>query len=62
MYIGGFFEKLGFNRAKLWYEHEPGSIVENKDFEILLDFAIYCDHIIEAKRPDTVVVDKAKSQ
>ena len=62
MYIGGFFEKLGFNRAKLWYEHEPDSIVENKDFEILLDFAKYCDQIIEAKRPDTVVVDKVKSQ
>ena len=26
-----FCEKLGFSRARLWYEHEPGSIAENKN-------------------------------
>ena len=25
-----FSEKLGFNRTRLWYEHEPESVVGNK--------------------------------
>ena len=30
-----FCEKLGFNRARLWYDNEPESLVENKNFKIL---------------------------
>ena len=30
-----FCEKLGFNRTRLWYEHEPESVVENEKFKIL---------------------------
>ena len=35
-----FCEKLGFNRASLWYEHEPESVVENENFKILCGFTI----------------------
>ena len=55
-----FCEKLGFNRARLWYEHEPESVIENEDFKVLWDFTIQCDHMIETKRQDIVVVDKVK--
>ena len=41
-----------------WYEHDPESILENKDYKILWDFSIQADHVIEAWRPDLVVVDK----
>ena len=41
-----------------WYEHEPGSVLENEDYKILCDFSIQTDHIIEARRPNLVVVDK----
>ena len=54
-----FCEKIGFNRARLWYEHEPKTVVENKNLKILWDFNIQCDHIIEARRPD-IVVDEVK--
>ena len=57
-----FCEKLGFNRARLWYEHEPERVVGNKNFKIVWDFTTQCDHIIEARRPDIVVVDKVKKQ
>ena len=57
-----FCEKLGFNRARLWYEHEPESVVENENFKILWDFTIQCDHMIEVGRPDIVVVDKVKKE
>ena len=30
-----FCEKLGFNRARLWYEHQPESVVDNDNFKIL---------------------------
>ena len=33
-----FCEKLGFNRARHWHEHEPESVVENE----------------KVRRPDTV--------
>ena len=29
-----FCEKLGFNRARLWYEHEPESKVKNEFYGI----------------------------
>ena len=50
-----FCEKLGFNSARLCYEHEPKSLAENEKFKILWDFTIQCDHMIEAKRPDIMV-------
>ena len=51
-----------FNRARFWYEHEPKNVVENENFKILWDFTIQCDHMIEARRPDIVVVDKVKKE
>ena len=35
-----FWEKLRFNRARLCYEHEPESVVENEKFKILWDYTI----------------------
>ena len=55
-----FCEKLGSNRI-FWFEHEPESAAENKHFKIIWDFTIQCDHMIEARRPDIVVVDKVKT-
>ena len=57
-----FCEKLGFNRARPRYEHEPESVIKNENFKILWDFTKQCDHMIEARRPDIVVVDKVKKE
>ena len=43
-----------------WYEHQPESVVENENCKILWDFNIQTDHVIEARRPDMIVVDKVK--
>ena len=48
-----FCEKLGFNRARLWYAYEPESVIENENFKILWDFT---------RRPDIVVVDRVKKE
>ena len=47
-----------FEAGDKWYEHEPESALENEDYKILWDFSIQTDHVIEARRPDLVVVDK----
>ena len=52
--------KCNFEAGDKWYEHEPASVLENEDYKILWDFSIQTDHVIEAWRPDLVVVDKKK--
>ena len=34
------------------------SVLENEDYKILWDLSIQTDHVLEAWRPDLVVVDK----
>ena len=41
-----------------WCEHEPESVLENEDHKILCDFSIQTDHVIEARRPNLVLVNK----
>ena len=50
--------KRNFEAGDKWYEHELESVLENEDYKILWDFSIQTDHVIEARRPDLVVVDK----
>ena len=50
--------KCNFKAGDKWYEHEPESVLENEDYKILWDFSIQTDHVIEARTPDLVVVDK----
>ena len=40
------------------YEHVPDGEVENEKVKLLWDVNIQCDNVIEARRPDIVVVDK----
>ena len=50
--------KCNFEAGDKWYEHEPESVLKNEDYKILRDFSIQTDHVMEAWRPDLVVVDK----
>ena len=45
--------------SKNWYEHKAKSIEENEKTNILWDVTIQTDRVIEARRPDIVVIDKA---
>ena len=38
--------KCNFEAGDKWYEHEPGSVLENEDYKILWDFSIQTDHVI----------------
>ena len=46
-----------FEAGDKWYEHEPERVLENEDYKILWDLSIQTNHVIEARRPDLVVVD-----
>ena len=50
--------KYGFESNEKWYEHEPESVVKNEGVTLLWDVNIQCDHIIEARRPDIVLINK----
>ena len=52
----------GFEREKKWYEHEPQSVLENEETKILWDYAIQCDHFIQSRKPDIVLVEKSKKE
>ena len=52
--------KCNFEAGDKWYEHKPKSVLVNEDYKILWDFSIQTDHVIEARRPDLVVLDKKK--
>ena len=45
-----------------WYEHVPNSVLENEECEILRNFPIQCDKVIEQWWPGIVCINKiAKS-
>lgn len=50
--------RLQFQTKEHWYEHVPETVLENNEFKLLWDFNIQTDHVIEARRPDLVIVNK----
>ena len=51
-------EMHNLERTEKWYEHCPKGVVENDDVKLIWDINIQCDNIIEARRPDLILVDK----
>ena len=44
--------------SEKWYEHVPEGVVENEEVKVLWDINVQCDNVIEARRPDIIVIDK----
>ena len=55
-------EKSKFDHTNQWYMHNPESVEENKMHKILWDFEIQTDHLILARRPNRVIVNKKKRE
>ena len=47
-------------RTEKWYERCPEGTVEDDDVTLLWDMTIQCDNVIEARRPQLVLVDRKK--
>ena len=54
--------KYDVSRGEKWYEHQPEGVVENEKCKILWDMTIQCDHVIEARRPDNLLVQKENNK
>ena len=53
-------KKHTLERKERWYDHNPDGTAENNDVKLLWDINIQCDHVIEARRPDIVIIDKRR--
>ena len=51
-------KKNGLEHTEKWCEHVPEGAVENEEVKMLWDINIQCDNVIEARRPDIILIDK----
>ena len=53
---------LSSNGSYKWYEHYPEGVVEDDDVKLIWNINMQCNNVMEARRPDLILVDKkAKS-
>ena len=52
--------KFKFDHTKKWYMHNPAPVLENDTHELLSFFDILIDHVISARRPDLIIINKKK--
>ena len=45
-----------------WYEHTPEGVVEKEAVKIMWDINVQCDNVIQARRPDDIVIHKEKKE
>ena len=51
-------KRLKFDQAEKWYQHK--FVLEKKTHKILKNFEIQTDHLIPARRPDLLSINKIK--
>ena len=49
-----------FDHTNKWYMHNPAPVLENDSHKLLWDFNIQTDHLIPARRPDLIIINKRK--
>ena len=50
--------KFQFDHTNKWYKHNPAPVLENESHKLLWDFNIQTDHLIQARRPDLIIINK----
>ena len=55
-------KKFKFDHANKWYMHNPVPVLENDAHKLLWDFDIQTDHLISARRPDLIIINKKKEE
>ena len=53
-------KKFKFDHTKKWYMHNPAPVLENDTHKLLWDFNIQTDHLIPARRPDLIIINKKR--
>ena len=55
-------KKFKSNHADKWYMHKPAPVLENDTHKLQWDFDIQTDHLISARRPDLIIINKKKKK
>ena len=53
-------KKFKFDYTNKWYMHNPAAVLENDTHKLLWDFDIQTNHLISARRPDLIIINKKK--
>ena len=56
----GYCKKNGLEHTEKWFEHALEGAVENEDVKLLWNINVQCDNVIEARKPDIIVIYKKK--
>ena len=55
-------KKNKLEHIEKWYKHASEGAVVNEKIKVLWDINIQCDNLIEARRPDLIVIDKKEQK
>ena len=55
-------KKFKFDHTNKWYMHNPAPVLENDTHKLRWDFDIHTDHLILARRPDLIIINKKKKR
>ena len=55
-------KKFKFDHTNKWYMHTPAPVLENATHKLQWDFNIQIDHLIQAIRPDLIIINKKKKK
>ena len=53
-------KKIKFDHTNEWYMYSPAPVLENDTHKLLWDFDVQTDHLISARRPDLIIINKNK--
>ena len=53
-------KKFKFDHTNKLYMHKPVPVLENDTHKLLWDFDIQTDHLISARRPDLIIINKKR--
>ena len=55
-------KKFKFDHTNKWYMHNSAPVLENNTHKLQWDFDIHTDHLISARRPDLIIINKKKKR
>ena len=55
-------KKIKFDHTNKWYIHNPAPVLEKATHKLLWDLNIQVDHLIPARRPDLIIINKKKRE
>ena len=53
-------KKFKFDHTNKWYMYNTATVLENDSRKLLWDFEIHTDHLISARRPDLIIINKKR--